>query len=313
MQYQIKKIEMLRVAELTPHPDALAMGASDDDRGALDVSIDNVGLLEPLFVIKNDGGSGWLVIDGVGRLKSADEADYHEVPCVEVECSDVRMFAAHKNAMGRKRSTGSRILCYVLANSEKVLGAEGGAKTPHETFAEEGGIEIDKHNKRQFWSIKRIAERMKISREDVGLAIELLRCQQLIEDEDGNELEHDDYSRLMKVFNAVLSAQLPIRRWRSAFAGAMNGTQKGTGGRAAADYAEVMERSVKSIKNVFSRWPEVEWASDEQKKRVGTAFAEALMAAPDAMRLSTSKVIADRWPEADLRAMQKLIKQRLGK
>lgn len=315
MNYKVKTIEMLRVAELSPHPDALAMGASEDDRGALDASIDDVGLLEPLSVIKNDGGMGWLVIDGIGRLKSADDADYHEVPCLVVECSDVRTFVAHKNAMGRKRSTGSRMLCYVLANCNRVLGASaGGGKTLQESLAEREGVAIDKHMTHSFWSVKQMAARLKVSNKDVGLAVELLRCQQLIKDPDGNELEHADYDRLMKVFNAVLAAELPIRRWKAAFAGAMNGTQEGESGRAKADYAGVMERSLTSVINAWEHWPEVKWASPDQQGRVGGMLAKIIMTAPDpSMRTSTAQLIAGHWPVADLKAMQKLIKQRLGK
>lgn len=308
MHYTVKKIETIGIENLTPHPDALAMGASEDDRGALDVSIDDVGMLEPLTVIANDGGHGWLVIDGVGRLTSASEADCRELDCLVVECSDVRTFVGHKNAMGRKRSTGSRVLCYILANASRVMGGQNGGVTLHETFAKQEGAGVDKHLTHAYWSAKSIASRLKVSRKDVGLAIELLVCQQLIRDTDGKELEHSDYDRLLKVFNAVMSAELPIRRWKAAFAGALGGTQPGTAGRAVTDYVEVGTRAIKSLCGAWKNWKSV---PVERIPAMRNEFRTAVASAPECMRYECASAIVSSWSEQERRQLLKEIKASL--
>jgi len=304
----IKIIESkeILIGNLTPHPDALALHAQEDDRAVLDASIDCVGILEPLMVVPGGDGN-YLVIDGVGRMQSADEIKDRSLPCLVVECEDVRTFVGHKNAIGRKRSTGSRILSYVMSNSDKVLSA----LYPGKTLAESFGVLADNPaSQKMYWGSRSVAERLKVSKQDVLLAVELLRCLKEIVGLDGQELDHAAYARLTKVFNDVLSASTPIRRWKAAFAGTLTGTQEGESGQAMANYGAVLQKSLTSLGNAWKKWPEISM-DEATKAQVHGAFRSMVQNAPEAMRHTAALGIVH-WPESELKALQKKIAKKLS-
>jgi hypothetical protein len=276
------------------HPDALSVPVGKEDRAALEASIDCVGVLEPLTVVR-EGDNDYLVIDGVGRLQSAKETDEPNVPCMLVECEDVRTYVAHKNAMGRKRSTGSRTLSYVMANYDKMRKAL------------DNGANVKTH-----WSQSSVADRLKVSREDVGLAVALYDSVSLGKDEYGADLSEADAAKLRQVFNAVLSAALPIRRWRAAFAGALTGTQPGQSGRAQADYAAVLTRGIDEISSAFKRWPDIQWRDEGARVCAHKQFGAALSHMPESLRVVVAQSVLDRWTKAEQTALLKRLRAQLG-
>jgi hypothetical protein len=305
MTFAIRTVENIELDLLGVHPDALAIPTGKDDRAILSESIGEVGLLEPLTVIK--GGPGYLVIDGVGRLMSASNAEekIESLPCLVAECDDVRRFVLNKNPVGRKRSTGSRLMCYALAHEEQCL--SGYLTSIDPSGRRNPSPEIQK------WMPGAIAERLECSRKDVSLTCELLRCYQRMERPDGEQLDPKGREKMRKTFNRVIKGELPIRRWKAAFAGEMEGTQKGENGKANADYAGLTERSFGSLNNAFDHWTELKWTSGEQKARVGDAVCNAIGKMPDALRERAIASAVSNWPEGDLKVMAKMIKQRFGK
>ena len=302
MNYKFLQFEMIEVGRLFDHPDALSMVVGAGDRAVLNDSINEVGLLEPLTVIAMDTPDGmYAVIDGVGRLRAAstgaDEGD--TIACMVVECDDVRAFVLNKNAMGRRRSTGSRLLCYVLAHAEHIITDVQGSTPAH------------LHDAFRFTAAK-IAERLGVSRKDVGLASALVYCHLKGFGPDGEELDVAGKARITQVFDGVMVGELPIRRWRAAFAGLMSGSQPGEAGKARTDYAGVLERSLTSLGNTWAHWHEVEWEAG-QAERVGSSFAEMVRGAPEQMRTVASNAIAANWSETDLKYLQMMIKRQQGR
>ncbi len=309
---KFKEFKLISTALLDAHPDALAMHPEEDDRAALDESVKGVGILEPLTVIEGESGR-YLVIDGVGRMSSGGDGE-RDLPCQVVECEFVRSFVGNKNIMGRKRSTGSRLLAYVMLNAESIREAikiaSGKRKPLMEGFSAEVAAEGD--IRRAEWSSRAISARLKVSNKDLLLAVQLFFCNQDGVGPDGEELDQNGMAKLEKVFNAVLCASLPIRRWKAAFGGAVEGSQEGVAGKAATDYAGVLERSLTSVGNVWMHWPELKWQSQEQIERAGRGFARLIMDAPESMRLVAAGAIAREWPEAELKYLQGQIKRKLG-
>lgn len=304
MNYKFLRFDKIEVARLFEHPDALSMVVGAGDREVLKDSIKEVGLLEPLTVIAVEADVDeqmYAVIDGVGRLRAAsvgaDEGDV--IPCMVVECDDVRGFVLNKNAMGRRRSTGSRLLCYVLAHAEYIITDVQGSTPTH------------LHDEFRFTAAK-IAARLGVSRKDVGLASALVYCHQKGVGPEGEELDIDGKSRMTQVFDGVMVGEVPIRRWRAAFAGLMSGSQPGEAGKARTDYAGVLERSLVSLGNTWANWPQVEWEAG-QYERVSKCFGEIVREAPEAMRMNAAIAIASSWSDAEVKHLQMMIKQRLGR
>lgn len=280
----IKMVELatVNVGALNPHPDALSVPTAEDDRAALNASIDCVGMLEPVMVVKSQEEERYLIIDGVGRWEQMCETEQEIIAVLVVECSNVRSFVAHKNAMGRRRSTGSRVLSYIMANADKIITSDE-------------------------WSNTHVAQQLKVSREDVNQACHLYCCHR-----DGFGPDGADNDKavavLAKIFNAVLGATLPIRRWKAAYAGAMTGTQPGESGRAQADYNAVLLRGIDNLTSAFKAWPEIKWADPDQQILAQQKLGAALSHCPESMRSVISRAIVERWTTAEKKALIKELK-----
>lgn len=278
MKYEIIKFLTLPVADLTPHPDAQAFPSDDDDRAALDASIDGVGILEPLTVIPS--GSAYLVIDGCGRLADALAKGTQTLPCLVVSCDNPREFANNKNAMGRKRSTGSRILCYLMANQKAVLEA---ASLLQSRDRREEAFKTPTHLKP--WTSREIARRLKVSDTDVVSAIQLLVCQTSNVSPDNADLDDDSAFRLDEIFTSVMCARTPVRRWKAAYGG--KSVPADGSGKAATDYSALGVRTLVSLRNVFSHWYDIPAGSRDFLLQ---DLRGILSAAPEEVRLAVDQL-----------------------
>lgn len=276
--------EMQRVAlaDCKPHADAEAYSASSEDRAALSNSINESGLLSPIAVIPAEDGRGYYVIDGIGRLNALMAAGVTETEAQIFDLGDLSVaeFVVCKNAMMRKVTTGTRVMAYLKCHEREVLEAADpekyqGRKTSkwrnkaaavsHETAADDKG-----------WSTKEIAARIGVSKNDVLAGIELLKA--TAETPEGGTYidEAEEYAQLdlFETAEAVLRGETPIRRWRAA----AGGRASKTGGKAAADYAAIAWRTVKSWRGVWENWQTVPM---EARAGILREFRAALESLPE--------------------------------
>jgi hypothetical protein len=289
----IKTIEFktIDINLLDPHPDALAYPTDADDRGALDCSMAEQGLIQPIIVTASAGK--YLILDGIGRVDGARKAGLKEVECKVVTCSDPRSLALTANGAGRKRTTGSRILTYLMQHQADVLRAaaisaaiqrgNGGVShreaPPHLLVASmdlrwvsEGLIPPALMD----WTAKAIAVRLETCREDVLCAIDLLICQTQGEDLHGKPLDDDGRKILDETFGAVVCGRTPIRRWRAALAG--KSVPAEASGKAATAFGPLALRSITSLQTAFKNWQEIGPVSREG---LLLALSDALDQAPE--------------------------------
>ena len=264
MKQPTYKMQRVALADCKPHADAEAYSASSEDRAALSNSINESGLLSPIAVIPAEDGRGYYVIDGIGRLNALMAAGVTETEAQIFDLGDLSVaeFVVCKNAMMRKVTTGTRVMAYLKCHEREVLAAADpkkyqGRKTSkwrnkaaavsHETARDKG------------WNAKEIAERIGVSKNDVLAGIELLKATaESGEDERsarGADPTKPKYEQLdlFETAEAVLRGETPIRRWKAAAGGRVSKT----GGRAAADYAAIAWRTVKSWRGVWENWQTV--------------------------------------------------------
>ena len=260
MKQPTYKMQRVALADCKPHADAEAYSASSEDRAALSNSINESGLLSPIAVIPAEDGKGYYVIDGIGRLNALMAAGVTETEAQIFDLGDLSVaeFVVCKNAMMRKVTTGTRVMAYLKCHEREVLAAADpkkyqGRKTSkwrnkaaavsHETARDKG------------WNAKEIAERIGVSKNDVLAGIELLKA--TAETPEGGTYidEAEEYAQLdlFETAEAVLRGETPIRRWKAAAGGRVSKT----GGRAAADYAAIAWRTVKSWRGVWENWQTV--------------------------------------------------------
>jgi len=285
--------QWIPVKKLRPHPDAEAYGADPDDRAILEESVRKEGVLIPIVARLCD--DGWYdILDGCGRYTAAVKAGHDTIPCVVADaCESPTRFAAIANTMHRKATTGSRVLAYVMAYSEKVLAAieareiSSGTCAPHEK-----GMARRMANLRnqipedlQEWTFQGIAERLKVSRKDVAYAVELMICQQDCvrptlgmyqgQSERGQITDPEEQELLDEAFNAVLMGRLPIRRWTAAFKGKLATTGQA---RAATDYFQCARRGMVLLATAFEGWQEIRMLDRETVLKL---LAELLADTPE--------------------------------
>lgn len=287
MNYTIREFRTIMRSELEPHPDAEAFPSDVDDREIVEASVTDCGVLQPLIVMAKPSGGYW-VLDGIGRMNAGN----YDLPCLVVECDEPRMLAMNINSAGRKRSTGSRVLCYLMANRERVLAAAeaaGGGGNSHMTVRGGGRKNrADISADLEPWTIRKISQRLGVSDKDVSYALELMTCFEKgvypsisihgriapgTPIQDG-----DDYDAMKKSFYGVMSGRLPVRRWPAAFAGKVN--LKGDG-RAPTDFVALGHRTAISLKNVFENWQRIPMS---ERESILGELADALAVAPDDVR-----------------------------
>lgn len=299
MKYRILGFQMIPRGALEPHPDAEAFPADGDDRDIVRASVGECGVLQPLIVAAKPAGGGWWVLDGVGRLLGSQA---EELPCLTVECGDPRSLAMNINSAGRKRSTGSRVLCYLMANRAAVMKAAAAADQQGLSSYDDRPPRRNSRNEvpddLKPWGVRAIAARLGVADKDVTYALDLLRCHEkgiypsvAVHGRyaPGTPIEDDDaLESLRQAFHGVMSGRLPVRRWPAGFAGRVN--TAGEGGRAATDYTALAMRTAVSLQNVFSHWADVPMRDRED---VLAKLEEALRAAPDDVRALAKPIFGE--------------------
>lgn len=280
MKQPTYKMQRVALADCKPHADAEAYSASSEDRAALSNSINESGLLSPIAVIPAEDGRGYYVIDGIGRLNALMAAGVTETEAQIFDLGDLSVaeFVVCKNAMMRKVTTGTRVMAYLKCHEREVLEAADPkiskfrnssfkgkhGKVSHETLPDKG------------WNAKEIAARIGVSKNDVLAGVELLKA--TAETPEGGTYidEAAEYARLdlFETMEAVLRGETPIRRWRAAAGGRVSKT----GGRAAADYAAIAWRTVKSWRGVWENWQTVPM---EARAGILREFRAALESLPE--------------------------------
>ena len=283
MKQPTYKMQRVALADCKPHADAEAYSASSEDRAALSNSINESGLLSPIAVIPAEDGRGYYVIDGIGRMNALMAAGVTETEAQVFDLGDLSVaeFVVCKNAMMRKVTTGTRVMAYLKCHEREVLAAADPEKytrragnaanfkgkhhaVSHETAWDNG------------WNAKEIAERIGVSKNDVLAGVELLKA--TAETPEGGTYidEAAEYAQLdlFETMEAVLRGETPIRRWRAAAGGRVSKT----GGRAAADYAAIAWRTVKSWRGVWENWQTVPM---EARAGILREFRAALESLPE--------------------------------
>lgn len=269
MKQPTYKMQRVALADCKPHADAEAYSASSEDRAALSNSINESGLLSPIAVIPAEDGRGYCVIDGIGRMNALMAAGVTETEAQIFDLGDLSVaeFVVCKNAMMRKVTTGTRVMAYLKCHEREVLAAADpkSYQLRATSFKGKRGAVSRDTAPDKGWSSKDIAERIGVSNKDVLAGIELLKA---CADGDGaagvRALPGDGRERtpgaphyeqldLFETAEAVLRGETPIRRWKAAAGGKVSKT----GGKAAADYAGIAWRTVKSWRGVWENWQTV--------------------------------------------------------
>lgn len=284
MKQPTYKMQRVALADCKPHADAEAYSASSEDRAALSNSINESGLLSPIAVIPAEDGKGYYVIDGIGRLNALMAAGVTETDAQVFDLGDLSVaeFVVCKNAMMRKVTTGTRVMAYLKCHEREVLAAADPKKYTHRDQARDGKGRLShravSHETARYkgWNAKEIAERIGVSKNDVLAGIELLKA--TAETPEGGTYidEAEEYAQLdlFETAEAVLRGETPIRRWKAA----AGGRASKTGGRAAADYAAIAWRTVKSWRGVWENWQTVPM---EARAGILREFRAALESLPE--------------------------------
>lgn len=302
-KYEVVEFRLIEKKNLRKHP-AAELPMMADDKAALKGSIEERGIIQPLLVLADADKDGFFqVVDGCNRLDSA--AADSALPCMLVRADDPRAVALECLATGRRRSTGQRIMVFLMMHKKEVLkaaefGAEmnaGGAKlrfaVSRET-AKISGIYAD-------FTTDAIAERLQVSKPDVVRAVELFRC---VEEkrrpniggakgaderalDEGDEKDAETLADMGDIFRRVLSGGEAIRDWKRSFAG--KSTTKG--GRPPVDNAGLVRKGLIHLKNVFKSggWHAM---PANIRENLANQFVEVLKLLPEELRV--------RLPEAEV-------------
>ena len=277
MKQPTYKMERIALADCKPHADAEAYSASSEDRAALSNSINESGLLSPIAVIPGEvdgedavatqkGGKAkkktWYVIDGIGRLNALMAAGVKETEAQVFDLGDLSVaeFVVCKNAMMRKVTTGTRVMAYLKCHEREVLAAADPKKYNFRdtSFKGKRGAVSYETAPDKGWNAKEIAERIGVSKNDVLAGIELLKATAESGEDGGKDAAAQNGPKyeqmdLFETAEAVLRGETPIRRWKAAAGGKVSKV----GGKAAADYAGIAWRTVRSWRGVWENWQTV--------------------------------------------------------
>lgn len=250
---------LIAVDDLTEHPKALAFwpeGKSREDAAALLAeSVARDGIRHALTVCRRPEG-GWWVIDGCTRLAAARAAGLAEVPCRDIlaseETIDDEIYIA--NLVRTSASCGMRIMRYLERHHDQVLAAAIVNADPAKSGAL-GGRGNKGVNSVAPFSSGAIAERLKVGKQDVSAAIELLRCRaegRIVDAADGTRklrpATDEEREGVEEAYRRVLDGT-PPRRWLPAARG-----HAATNDKAKADtnWYEVGRRAFVSVQNAFA-------------------------------------------------------------
>jgi hypothetical protein len=292
-KYRVIEFQMMEKRLLKKHAAAM-LPMMDDDRAAIKSSIDERGIIQPLLVLEKPAADGkYQVIDGCNRFDCAAAGD--KLPCMMVESDDPRAVALECLATGRRRTTGQRIMVFLMMHKKEVLKAAelGQVAKGGNSF----GLSRDRPKISGIYADftpDAIAERLQVSNKDVICAIELFRCWELelhpvvyrdMKDERPLDLA-DENDRLAKdttavVFNHVLAGGTAIRKWKAAWGGRKKTT--GPQGRPPEDYEALFDRGLKHLRTVLAAnaWHEIPAL---KREKLADLFGTILQMMPDDWR-----------------------------
>ncbi len=287
--YKIVGLEWIAKTQLKPHPEA-AMPMGQDDAAALQSSIKSGGLIQPLLVLsKADKLDGFFqVVDGINRMES-DPPD-GKFPCNLIECDNVREVALECLGTGRKRSTGQRILAFLMMHKREVLKA---AEIGAQIAAGKGGPVSNetglKYGVFADFTADAMAERLKVCKEDVVRTVELFRCleeKRLPDSNRGGERALDmkdpedkqTFDDLKKVFGDVMAGGTAVRTWKPALFGRRLTT--GPKGRPDVDFEALFRKGLNHLRTVFKAeaWHGI---GAVERERLAELFDEVVSMLPE--------------------------------
>jgi len=323
MNYTIKEFRMIPTEKLYPGEAASQFASDDDDRDVIATSQEEVGTLQPLIVCDEFHDGRYCVLDGLGRLQGAitGSQESMELPCIIVECDDPRTLALYINSAGRKRTTGSRVLCFLLANKERVMQAyeatayasKGGCRSHDRHPLQKGSIGTVPDELKP-WTVKGISKRLRVSEKDVTGALDLMMCRETLtypsratvgRHAAGETMtDAEDIEALDKAYTGVMCGRTPVRRWAAAFAGRVTNEGKG---KADTDYAALAERTAASLFSVFENWGKAQWETRAQREKVETKLAAAFAIMPECCRIALIDQIPQSWGPHERQALVKVL------
>ena len=290
--YKITGFDWLERTQLKKHPEA-ELPMSPDDQMALKDSIEEGGLIQPLLVLdKPDKTDGlFQVVDGCNRLeRSTIQAGSVgcKLPCVLIQCDNVREVALTCLGIGRKRSTGQRIMAYLEMHKREVvkaaeLGAQKAAGNPSALSRDSAQISGVFAN----FTSEAIAKTLSVSQKDVLLAIDLIMCLEMkctapqrvgslvtpARDLDLKDKGDKVYFDCLKITHAnVMAGSTPIRRWKAAQAG--KSTQ--ADGRTEIDYADLFREGLNHVRTASKHWKDITFKDRQTLVELASKIGEVL-------------------------------------
>lgn len=288
-QYKIVGFQVFKASDLEPHPD-VQLPMDDEDQVSLAESLDEKGILQPLIVSAKKEGKKHQIYEGVNRWKSRGNAA--DLPCILVECSNPRGLALTFLGVGRKRSTGQRIMAFLEMHRKEVLKVaeiigdgliqnRGKGIAGHVTGGELKGNLVN-------FTAEAIAAKLHVSDKDVRLGIELLQCIEAKRtaswDRGGIhvagkplDMEKDDgkdyLKALKKVHLGLLAGSTPIRRWKPAVGGLAKTEDRQ---RPPTNHGVIACNAIRSLINAVKHWDDIPAGL---KQRIATDWEELREAA----------------------------------
>lgn len=285
--YKIVGFDWLERTQLKPHPEA-QLPMSPDDQMALKDSIEEGGLIQPLLVLdKPDKADGLFeVVDGCNRLEDLKPGE--KIPCVLIQCDNVREVALTCLGTGRKRSTGQRIMAYLEMHKREVVkaaelcaaAAGGNSSGVSRDTPKISGVFAN-------FTSDVIAETLSVSKKDVLLAIDLLMCLEKkctapqrvgslvtpARDLDLKDKTDKVYFDCLKITHAnVMAGSTPIRRWKAAQAGKSTQAE----GRTEIDYADLFREGLNHLRTASKHWKDITFKDRQTLVELASKIGEVL-------------------------------------
>lgn len=258
---------MISLEMLDKHPDAEAFGADAEDRVATSSSVNEIGMLDPISVMQAD--DRYLILDGCGRYDTLKASGETTAMCLVFELDGLtpREFAMHRNTMGRKVTTGQRLMCFLSLNESSVLETALRNSDPAATGSRAGrkeGVSCETP-----YTTANISKRLGISRNDVYAGIELLKTRADAANNDGDVLATGE------VYSAVMDGRLPVRRWKPALLGKVKTKNVA---KSQTNYVNLATRTLVSLGTVFENWQEI---APKSREPILDKFYDLLDIAPE--------------------------------
>ncbi len=252
---------------LDKHPDAEAFGADVEDRVAMSSSVNEIGMLDPISVMQSD--DRYLILDGCGRYDTLKASGATTAMCLVLELDGLtpREFAMHRNTMGRKVTTGQRLMCYLSLNESSVL--DTATQNSNPTVTGSKGGRGNTASRGDAFSVLDIASRLGISKNDVSAGIDLLKTRAEAANNDGDVLATGE------VYSAVMDGRLPIRRWKPALLGKVKTKNVA---KSQTNYVNLATRTLVSLGTVFENWQEI---APKDREPILDKIYELLNVAPE--------------------------------